>query len=231
MIGVYNYTVILTYLSMISAGCGIFATLAGQGHPYVGCFFLLFCGLCDAFDGKVARMKKNRTDLERKFGIQIDSLSDLVAFGVLPACIGGALIRRSRLLPSVFAGESIWVRIGIGALYGLLVMFALAALIRLGYYNVTEEERQKTEGGSRVFFTGLPVTSSALIFPMILLFDFIIPKDIVLVYLAFIALTGLAFLSKIQVRKPGTRGVLILIGIGVCEAIALFILHFFVFRP
>ena len=95
MIGVYDYTVILTFLSLLSASTGIITTLSGSGHPYIGSFFLLFCGLCDAFDGKIARRKVDRTDISRRFGIQIDSLSDLVAFGVLPACIGTALIRVS----------------------------------------------------------------------------------------------------------------------------------------
>ena len=87
MIGFYDYTVILTYLSLVSASCGIMVALSGSGHPYIGTFFLLFCGLCDAFDGKVARTKKNRSQEERSFGVQIDSLSEVVAFGVLPAAI------------------------------------------------------------------------------------------------------------------------------------------------
>ena len=82
MIGVYDYTVILTYLSLLSGASGIIVCLKGIGHPYLGMFFLLFSGLCDTFDGKVARSKKNRTEREKRFGIQIDSLSDLVAFGV-----------------------------------------------------------------------------------------------------------------------------------------------------
>ena len=73
MIGFYDYTVVLTYLSLLSAGTGIFVSLSGSGHPYWGTFFLLFCGLCDAFDGQVARTKKNRTVMEKNYGIQIDS--------------------------------------------------------------------------------------------------------------------------------------------------------------
>ena len=88
MIGFYDYTVILTYLSLMSGTIGIMLCLNGMGHPYLGMFFLLFSGLCDTFDGKVARSKKDRTTQMKKFGIQIDSLSDLIAFGMLPACIG-----------------------------------------------------------------------------------------------------------------------------------------------
>ena len=56
MIGYFNYTMLLTYMSLASAGLGIVITLT-FGNPYVGMFFLLFSGLCDAFDGKVARIK------------------------------------------------------------------------------------------------------------------------------------------------------------------------------
>ena len=88
MLGFYDYTVVLTYCSVISAVIGIYVSLSGAGHPYIGVMLLLLCGLFDTFDGRVARSKKNRTEKEKAFGVQIDSLSDLVAFGVLPVCIG-----------------------------------------------------------------------------------------------------------------------------------------------
>ena len=75
MVGVYDYTVVLTYFSLASAVTGIFVSLSGPGHPVLGSLFLLLCGLFDAFDGRVARRKKDRTELERQFGIQIDSLT------------------------------------------------------------------------------------------------------------------------------------------------------------
>ena len=57
MIGFFDYTVILTYLSLLSAGLGVLVSLHGDGHPYWGVAFLLISGLCDAFDGNVARVK------------------------------------------------------------------------------------------------------------------------------------------------------------------------------
>ena len=72
--------------------------LSGAGHPYIGVMLLLLCGLFDTFDGRVARSKKNRTEKEKAFGVQIDSLSDLVAFGVLPVCIGVALYTEISLI-------------------------------------------------------------------------------------------------------------------------------------
>ena len=215
MIGFYDYTVILTYLSLASASCGIMVSLSGGGHPYIGTFFLLFCGLCDAFDGKVARTKKNRSQAERSFGVQIDSLSDLVAFGVLPAVIGNAMLRWSALMHRVY-GTPLQRPLEFGWM-AILIVYILAAMIRLAYYNVTEEERQKVEDGARTHFTGLPVTSAALIFPLILLLQYVIPADVTPVYFAAAFLCAIAFLSPVRIRKPGMKGVLVLVGIGAVE--------------
>ena len=223
MIGLFDYTVWLTYLSLAFATIGIVVSLQQSGHPYIGVFFLLLCGLCDAFDGRVARTKKNRTDFEKKYGVQIDSLSDLVAFGVLPACIGNAMIRVSPTIseiPTIHRGDSLAFPIEI-FLYIIVIVYTLAALIRLAYFNVTEEERQKTESGARKYYTGLPVTSAALIFPSVLLFQYVIPKDITLVYFGVMLLTAFLFLSKVQIRKPGLRGILIMVVIGFMEFILL----------
>ncbi|MBR7187869.1 MAG: CDP-alcohol phosphatidyltransferase family protein [Clostridia bacterium] len=225
MIGFYDYTVILTYLSLLSATTGIVVALSGGGHPYYGCFFLLFSGLCDAFDGKVARTKKARTRTEMNFGIQIDSLSDLVAFGVLPACIGTALIRVSPLINAALMGISIPWHIAAGklCLHAVLVLYVLTAMIRLAYFNVTEQERQTTETGARTDYLGLPVTSAALIFPFVLLLQYILPADITLFYLGTAVLTGLLFISPFHVRKPGLRGILVMVGIGAVEFLLLLI--------
>ena len=228
MIGFYDYTVILTYLSLLSAGAGIIISLSGTGHPYIGTFFLLFCGLCDAFDGRVARTKDNRTDMEKAFGIQIDSLSDLVAFGVLPACIGSAMIRTSSVLQALFVPHHFdalhvlhWV------FNALLVLYILAALIRLAYFNVTEEERQKTEGGPRKYYLGLPVTSAALIFPAVMMMQYMLPMDISVIYFPVILVTGLLFITPIKVPKPGLKGILIMIGIGLLEFLVMLMMHLF----
>ena len=230
MIGFYNYTVVLTYLSLISAGLGIVVSLSGNGHPYIGVFFLMISGLCDAFDGKVARTKPNRSEMEQKFGIQIDSLSDIVAFGVLPACIGAAMLRCSSLMGELIAscGEGLATNIVRAAAFGVLILYMLAALIRLAYFNVTEEERQQNEGGVRKFYTGLPVTSAALIFPSVLLIQYLTPADITPVYFAAVVFTGFAFLGKFQLRKPGLRGILIMVAIGAAEFVAMVIFRHFV---
>ena len=68
LIGFYDYTVILTYLSLFSAVFGMIQAIHGNYNLSVFC--LLLSGVCDAFDGTVARTKKDRTEDEKAFGIR-----------------------------------------------------------------------------------------------------------------------------------------------------------------
>ena len=150
MIGYYNYTVWLTFVGMLSSVVGM--GFAVQGKIIAAVICLMFSGFCDMFDGIVARTKKDRTDEEKRFGIQLDSLSDIVCFGVLPFVIG------------VCSGAREWWQIAIMAL------FALAGIIRRAYYNVTEEIRQQHTDEKRKHYLGVPITSSALTVPLLFCF-------------------------------------------------------------
>lgn len=83
MLGVYNYTVLLTYIGMLT-GPHRHRLRHGRTDPMGAAVPCFLAGLCDMFDGKIASTKKDRTPQEKRFGVQIDSLSDLICFGVLP---------------------------------------------------------------------------------------------------------------------------------------------------
>ena len=227
MLGFYDYTVWLTYLSLISAVIGIFVSQAGAGHPYIAAIFLLFSGLCDAFDGIVARSKKDRTARQKQFGIQIDSLTDLVAFGVLPACIGNSMLR---VLPSIPEMKRTYVTRMTGwpfvsLFYTIMVIYVLAALVRLAYFNVEEEMRNEKHEGARKYYTGLPVTSASLIFPILLSFQYITPFDITYLYFVAMLIVSCLFIMPIPVKKPGTRAILVMIAIGSIDFITMLWLY------
>lgn len=202
MIGYYNYTVILTYAGLISSVLGIFFTSGiggGNPHPEYAMVCLMFSGLCDMFDGKIARTRQ-RTECEKKFGIQIDSLCDLICFGVLPAVIGYSI------------GMKSWADIPI------LVMFPLCAVIRLAYFNVAEEDRQKKTSEVRKVYEGLPVTSVALILPLLYSFRKDIGTDIFPnVYGITMFLIALAFITRFKVKKPGVKTMFAFLGAGAVE--------------
>lgn len=218
MIGIYNYTVWLTYMSFLSASIGIFVTLAAD-RPLLGVFCLLFSGLCDAFDGKVASTKKDRTSFDKKYGIQIDSLSDVVAFGVLPAAIGIQIYKGSRFAGGLENTASVInIVVSVVVLISFL-MYCLAAMIRLAFFNVTEDERQQVETGARAHYSGLPVTSAALVFPLIFFLRRASENVFVIVYFAVMVLMSFAFLMNIKIRKPGLKGVIFLTIAGLVEFI------------
>lgn len=189
MIGYYNYTVILTYLSLISA---LFGThLAFRGEPVGALICLLLCGAFDSFDGMVARTKKGRTEEEKKFGIQIDSLVDMFSFGIFPAIIGYTM------------GLNGWLWFAIFALY------AICAVSRLGYFNVAEEMRQKETTEKRKYYQGLPVTSSSLIFPAVYLLKAAVGLGTMQgIYGIMMLVVALAFVIDFKVIKPGLKGIL-----------------------
>lgn len=210
MIGFYNYTVILTYVSLLISAVGI--GFAVTGDPFTALLCLLASGICDMFDGKIARTRKKSTEEEKRFGIQLDSLCDIVCFGVLPASVA----------VSMTAGADLCDRIAVWAVSGLYI---LCALIRLAYFNVTEETRQATEGGRRTHFMGVPVTTAAVIFPLAYALSVLAPAPLSpWLYPALILITAVAFITPVKVRKPHTVGLAVLGLIGLLEAALMFYL-------
>lgn len=207
MIGFYDYTVILTYLGFASGVFGILCAIKDPKHLFPAIFCLMFSGLCDMFDGKVARTKKRRTTEEKHFGIQLDSLSDLACFGILPAVIGYQL------------GMDKWYFLFI------IVFFPIAALIRLAYFNVLEIVRNSSTPVKE--YIGLPVTSSALIYPFIYIFKKFLGCNFVYLYAAVMLLVGVLFITKFKVKKPQMKTMLLFILIGLLEILLIIVVRKF----
>lgn len=201
MIGYYNYSVILTYIGLGSAVIGMIQVI--ERNPRIALLCLMVCGLCDAFDGAIARTCKRSEDA-KMFGMQIDSLCDLVCFGVFPAVIGYG--------------------IGIRSTFGYLCMFLyiLATVIRLGYFNVQEMNRVQQEGGKRKYYTGLPVTNVSLLIPCFMLIDIFTKYSFIRFYNIGLLILAAAFLSKIKVRKLYMHGLMVVAAIG---AIVFFLIY------
>lgn len=139
-IGYYNYTVILTYISLFCSIAGMLFTVNGWYKMAVLC--LALSGLCDMFDGKIARRKTDRTDDEKCFGIQIDSLCDMVCFGAFP----------------ILLAYSLGMRGPIGIV--ILAWYGMNGVVRLGYFNVCETKRQEETEEVRKYYSGLPTHRS-----------------------------------------------------------------------
>ncbi len=122
--------------------CGVYAILhtvllTGPDALYNAAIAVFFAGFFDMFDGRVARLTKTQSD----FGMEFDSLADIISFGVAPAVI----VYRWALWP-------------LGPL-GMLaaICFTSCGAIRLARFNVLARRKQ----GSDNYFMGLPIPIAA----------------------------------------------------------------------
>lgn len=199
LIGYYNYTVVLTYLGMVAAFFGVIRAI--EGDFQLGIICLMISGICDMFDGMVAATKK-RDRMEKNFGIQIDSLSDLISFGVFPA-VFVYMITEKTVVSTLIS-----------------LIYLLAALIRLAYFNVLEEERQKQTTEKRTVYLGLPVTTIAITLPAVyLIFDQYIKSYALL--LGTLLLSAIFFLLPKEIKKPNLIGKIGLVIVGILEIFGL----------
>ena len=115
-IGKWNKSVILTYVGLAFAITGMYIALVLE-KPGVAFMCLMAAGVCDMFDGKIARLCK-RNQEEIAFGIELDSLVDVVCFILLPIII--------------------YISLGFTKWYNLVsyILLAICGIARLGYYNV-----------------------------------------------------------------------------------------------
>lgn len=127
--------------------CGFFSIIrstSGEGPEafYQAGIALFFAALFDAFDGRVARLTRTQSD----FGVQIDSLADVISFGVAPA---------------VLVHQWAFASFGDLKLPGLVVSFAFCACgaIRLARFNVLAARGL----GSSKYFIGLPIPGAAMV--------------------------------------------------------------------
>ncbi len=155
--------------------CGYIAiVLSGADHFHAAGLFIIFAALFDTFDGVVARM----TNGASRFGGELDSLSDLVSFGVAPAY----LVYNFALSPMGAAGVLISSCLVVGA------------ALRLARFNILNSE-------SRVdSFTGLPSPAQALAiagFVLWMLSDPLLSQARLIVVLSWMAI----ILSMLMVSK------------------------------
>ena len=179
IVGKWNKSVILTYAGLILAVLGMFLAFTQEKINYAFCC-LMVAGICDLFDGMVARRCK-RTEEEKKFGIELDSIVDTMSFIALPI--------------------SIFMQMGLTRIRDIVIfmIFALAGVARLAYFNIDTADSEK----AIKYYTGLPVTYTALIFPLLYLLKLPLEENIFLwVMRAAIVIVSVLQVLKIKVVKP-----------------------------
>lgn len=190
-IGVYNLANCVTMLGIAAAVVGV----SFAGNPRLAMLMLILAGVCDMFDGRVARMFP-RTELEKKYGIQLDSFADTVSFVIFPAVF---LIAQSRTAWTVLAA----------------ILYVFAGVTRLCWFDIT------TDGHTK-YFSGMPVTTIALFLPLwyavAALAHFTVP---VLAVALSLVVMAVLFVANIRVKKPTGAATIVLAVIGLAMLLVL----------
>ncbi|GMT44818.1 MAG: CDP-diacylglycerol--serine O-phosphatidyltransferase [bacterium] len=170
---------ICSLLGLLSAVIGIYFAI--QGIFQAAIIGVLWAVLFDWYDGIIARKMKGRTKVQGVFGAQLDSMIDIVSFGILPAII---------LLS--YGNYSIWF------LPGAFVIIAASA-IRLTYFNVYGLIDSKT-------YKGFPLDNNVLILAFVFLFEGIFtPSAFSILIYALLMLLSALNLSSIPTPKFGGK--------------------------
>ncbi|MGL4774289.1 MAG: CDP-diacylglycerol--serine O-phosphatidyltransferase [Clostridium sp.] len=124
---------IFTFINLACGILSILATFEGSGKFVQSGLLIIIAGLVDRYDGRIARYLQVSSDL----GKELDSLADLVSFGVAPSILIYKLFELSNLGPSGLIGLTI------------LITFPICGAFRLARYNTSAFDG---------VFTGVPIT-------------------------------------------------------------------------
>ena len=208
--GIYILPSLFTCGNMTCGILSIFSSIAG--HFITSAWFLIGALAFDIVDGRIARMTKTTSE----FGMQLDSLSDLVSFGAAPAVMMYMLVLNTM------------GKIGVS----IAVLYVLCCALRLARFNVLAQS-----GEIHKHFVGLPTPASAgLIISFVLSYQLLIPEDyslnfktipalmelmpaffkmmpIVIVVLSFLMVSNIPYLSfkKLKLSKIRTIELLALL--------------------
>ncbi|MDI6785608.1 MAG: CDP-diacylglycerol--serine O-phosphatidyltransferase [bacterium] len=131
-----------------------------KGEITLACWLILVANLFDIFDGKIARITKSTSN----FGVQFDSLSDLVSFGISPAILIYSLLLKYPHNRIVLVVVSLYVVCG---------------ALRLARFNA------QTKGVGKKFFTGLPIPAAGSLISSFVLtvnhYNLIIPRLLLII--------------------------------------------------
>ncbi len=180
----------VTCISIVAALLSIAESLAGRFES--AAWFVLLCVLLDKADGTVARMLKASS----RFGIEMDSLSDLCSFGVAPAVLSIAYLAGPSAATPL--ASELWFRI---AVYSGSALFVICAALRLAKFNVL------TDVYGKEFFFGIPTTfcGGASCSYFLAVQKYFLPPIALEIFPAILAVLALLMVSRIPLPKIHKR--------------------------
>jgi len=149
--------------------CGVLSIFAASNQNFiVASYLILLAIIMDMVDGKVARLM-NQTN---RFGKELDSLADLISFGVAPAFLYYSLKEP-----------------GIGIVL-ILILFVVCGMWRLARYNISQDEG----------FEGIPITVNGAVFPLLYMLYMYLPATLA-IWPAVFATMSVLMISSLKMKR------------------------------
>lgn len=165
---------LVTYLSLTAGLLAVVAALEFGSRALAGGLIALSV-LADTLDGRFARLFERDVE-QRRFGVELDSLSDAVSFGLVPVGCVYALL-------SFTPGALRWIW------YAAALFYVVSAMTRLGFYNIRNE--QITD------FIGVPAPVCGLLWSSYLLLRPSVTGSLVL-----LVVCGIGMVCSIRIPRP-----------------------------
>jgi CDP-diacylglycerol--serine O-phosphatidyltransferase len=166
-------------LTLLSLTCGFVSIIFSlESHFTFACWAIILSVVFDGFDGEIAR----KNPVPSEFGKELDSLVDVISFGIAPSILGYIFVYRSFYLAATLS----------------LFIYLLAGVMRLAKYNITSKEKLVN------YFYGLPTTASGgALASFILIFrkgkDLSpLPGSIPTIFLLLVLLLAMLMVSRVR---------------------------------
>ena len=179
VIGYYNLANFVTLTGLV---CSVLACfMAASGNHFLAMLTLSLAALCDATDGRIARANRSATNRSRFYGVQLDSLCDMVSFGAVPCFIA--------------------YQMGYNGIIDILLylLFCVCGATRLANFNT--EAAVDSPDLKLKHFTGVPIPFSAVLLPLLVIVHMLAGHLSILFRLAFLVV-GIGYVVRVKVPKP-----------------------------
>ena len=144
-------------------------------------------------------------------GVQIDSLCDMVCFGVTPAVI--------------------CYQMGLKSVAGICceIFFVLCGVIRLAYFNMLEELKHSKPASAdeKKYYHGLPITSITIIFPVVYMFRTLLDGHFTILLAVMLLFVGFFYILDFRLKKPGNAVVAAIMAFVALVMLNIFFFHLF----
>ena len=202
VIGYYN---LANFVTVMGLACALIACFLIHRGQYAVAMLAFSCaGFCDMMDGRIARASASTGKRAQFYGVQLDSLCDVISFGAAP-CFMAYLLGYNGT-PDIL----------------IYLLFCICGAIRLANFNT--EVAVDSPNLRTKFFTGVPIPFSVNIFPLLLIVHILVGSPVFWLFRIMFLLVAIGYILRVRIPKPTGKFQIVLVVYELACLIALLII-------